>query len=240
MNDLPTFYGTEKHPIIFKGWSIRRILAGEKTHTRRIVKPQPPDDVRSVMWDDMGGDWIGTVGSRNDPILWNEKCPYGKPGDQLWVKEAFRLPERHDDQYTPKEYVSRSGYTQGIPGYARYEADEKRVFEVAGNPGAPSFKWGRLRPAIHMPRELCRLRLRVEDVRVERLHEISNEEAVAEGVRGFWCDEIQGYDIPDVAVVDGPPRRAFAYVWEDIHGNDAWEKNPFVWVVEFSRINNDN
>jgi hypothetical protein len=141
------------------------------------------------------------------------------------------MPERHDGEHTPKEYVSRSGYTQGIPGYARYEADGKRVFEVAGNPAAPSFEWGCKRPSIFMPRELCRLRLRVEEVRVERLQEISDEDAVAEGIdpQGFAYDE-SGRRSGAVS---------FKPIWEDIHGDGSWEENPFVWCVEFSKIDTE-
>jgi len=214
---------TTERPSIFNGWSIRRIFANEKTQTRRIMKPQPEevDPPNRQTWTPERK-WLRWKKVKQTSGALTGRCPYGQRGDVLWVREAFRMPERFDDQYTPKEYVSHSGYTQGIPGYARYEADEKRVFEVAGNPDAPSFEWGRLRPAIHMPRELCRLRLRVESVRVERLQEISHHAAEAEGVR--------------VCNPQETPRDLFRMKWNDIHSTGAWEENPHVWVVEFSKI----
>jgi hypothetical protein len=231
---------TDEHPIIFSGWSIRRILATEKTQTRRIVKPQPPSDVRSVMWDDMGGDWIGTVGSRNDPIRWNEKCPYGRPGDVLWVREAFRLPAHSDDNETPSEYANRGG------NLVCWEATGESSF------GEPGCGWGRKRPSIHMPRELCRLRLRVEGVRVERLHEINYEDVVAEGLESHVSKKRYGQKrsvkypwtlMEDVEPDTGRSVQSYDYafrkLWNHIHGTDAWEENPFVWIVEFSTIDTE-
>jgi hypothetical protein len=222
---------TNEHPVIFSGWSIRRILAAEKSQTRRIVKPEPPDDVRSVMRDDMGGDWIGTVGSRNDPILWNEKCPYGQPGDVLWVREAFRLPVAMD-HLSPSEYIAETSDAVGAGApICRYEADgaffREPELEMAYEPDA----WGRKRPSIFMPRNLCRLQLRVEDVRVERLQEISTRDAEAEGCR--WVDEDDDFGIPS------NPINRFAEKWRDIHGTGAWEENPHVWVVAFSKIDTE-
>jgi len=211
-----------KNPIIFNDWSIQRILAGEKTQTRRIVKPQPAGEVDSIrhvkgrFWqaNEMCSEW--------EPILWQEKCPYGHPGDVLWVREAFRMPVGCDDKYTPKEYVSSSGYTHGVPGRFRYEADGKRACEVAGNPDVFAVEWGRKRPPVHMPKELCRLFLRVEDVRVERVQEISGKDARAEG-----C-------LPDTQS-DGAARLEFCHKWNETHSDGAWERNDWVWVVEFAR-----
>jgi len=211
---------TEEHPAIFNGWSIGHILADEKTHTRRIADyPQfkncGPD-----------GGWWPVVNTADTPFGDETpvECPYGQPGDVLWVREAFRLPECYD-HLSPREYVDDTSIHA-----VKYEAHQPYDKQYGG------YRWGRKRPSIYLPYELCRLRLRVGNVWVERVQEISNEDAVAEGVRGFWCDKIQGYDIPDVAVVDGPPRRAFAYIWEDIHGDGAWERNDWVWIIEFSKI----
>jgi len=135
------------------------------------------------------------------------------------------MPVGCDDKYTPKEYISSSGYTQGVPGRFRYEADEKRAYEVAGNRDACAVEWGRLRPAIHMPRELCRLRLRVEDVRVEQLTDISAADVEAEGID--LPEEARGYSYLAT--------QHFEDVWNDIHGEGAWERNDWVWVIEFAR-----
>jgi len=214
----------DEHPIIFNEWSINRILDAEKSQTRRIVKPQPDGPAKTA---EQAGDgswyWVPVHGTAQTAPGEAFRCPHGKSGDVLWVREAFRMPARHDGQYTPKEYVSRSGYTQGMPGRFKYEADGKRAYEVAGNPDGCAVEWGRKRPAIHMPRELCRLRLRVEDVRVERVQEITAEGARAEGMSD---------DQPDAIA-----RSQFHNLWNDIHGDSAWERNDWVWVVEFSRIN---
>jgi hypothetical protein len=226
MTDQRTEAQTDEHPIIFNGWSIRHILADEKTQTRRVVKPQPPSDVCSVMWDGMGRDWIGTVGSRNDPIRWSAKCPYGQPGDVLWVREAFRLPEWADET-SPAEYASCRGKDAGeMP--VRYEADGRAApfhdrVTVRG--------WGRKRLSIHMPRALCHLRLRVENVRVERVQEISEDDAMAEGVEPVTRQS--------TSVHDGDKTSAcavFKELWNDIHGDGSWEENPWVWVISFSKL----
>ena len=224
---------TEDRPIIFSGWSIRRILAGKKTQTRRIVRPQPPSDVRSVMWDGMGGDWIGTVGSRNDPIRWNEKYPYGQRGDILWVREAFRLHTANEDE-SPSKVIERHG--QSTP--RQYIADDTIL--PSGVSGM--LDWGRKRPSIFMPHELCRLRLRVEDVRVERLQAITEADATAEGIPETLDVDALDFEVAKHAVEDlerrVTPRLAFKALWQSIHGPDNWEDNPFVWCVSFSVINN--
>jgi len=233
-----TIDDVDEHPIIFNEWSIQRILAGEKTQTRRIVKPQPAGEVDSIrhvkgrFWqaNEMCSEW--------EPTLWQEKCPYGQPGDVLWVREAFRMPVGCDDKYTPKEYISSSGYTHGVPGRFRYEADGKRAYEVAGNRDACAVEWGRKRPPIHMPRELCRLRLRVEDVRVERACDISHNDAIQEGIPDPLRFDKMPKDINEIDLTgDGSAQQlAFKALWEQLHSRGKW--GFWVWVVEFTRINN--
>jgi hypothetical protein len=209
---------------MFNEWSINRILAGEKTQARRIVKPQPPDNADRVEVEANGtlGYFAGETAAFHD----NKTCAYGQPGDVLWVREAFRMPVGCDGKYTPKEYISSSGYTQGVPGRFQYEADGKRACEVAGKRDACAVEWGRKRPPIHMPKELCRLRLRVEDVWVQRVQRIGNDDAKAEGID------------PDAPVRDYTAREKFSHLWDDVHGSGAWERNDWVWVITFSRIDN--
>jgi len=217
-----TISEAQEHPIIFSEWSINRILAGEKTQTRRTVKPQPASGVNSIrhvkgrFWqaNEMGSEW--------DPTLWQEKCPYGQSGDALWVREAFRLPHTYDEM-SPSEYVD-----EGQPHIVRFEAEEGDYNAV------PKDGWGRKRPSIHMPRELCRLRLRVEDVRVERVQDISSEDARAEGVTGKDADEHDSQEHSPGEIY----RLALRDLWYSIHGSSAWDGNPWVWVIEFSRIDN--
>jgi len=210
-----------EHPLIFYEWSIRRILAGEKTQTRRIVKLQLDDIVESIRHV-KGHFWqANEMSSEADRTLWQEKCPYGQPGDVLWVREAFQLPEKCD-HLSPREYVEDTSL------YAiRYEAKQPYDQQYGG------YTWGAKRPSILMPRELCRLRLRVEDVRVERVQEISDSDVFAEGIEySSWYGCGGGgldiwYEFPD---------RAFEHLWNDIYGDGAWDRNDWVWVIEFSRI----
>jgi hypothetical protein len=209
---------TEESPIIFSGWSIRRILAGEKTQTRRIVKPQPKDGVQTIHHD--GDRWYaGTMNSEWDPVLWEKKCPFGKSGDEIWVREAFRLPSFAEDT-TPSEFAD---------SFSNVECNPPVLFPADDHAGEADGEWGRKRPSIHMPRELCRLRLRVEDVRVERVQEISLGDAAAEGCDGLTAI---GEELPE-------GQKDFRKLWNDIHGTGAWEENPHVWVVEFSRIDSE-
>jgi len=211
-----TIDDVNEHPIIFNEWSINRILAGEKTQTRRIVKPQPHEDVEAIHQDTRQGDYwfAGTMNSEWDPVLWQEKSPYGQPGDVLWVREAFRLIESCDP-LPPSE----------AGGPVKYCADGWV------NTGK-GLAWGKKRPSIHMPKELCRLRLRVEDVRVERVKQISRDDALAEGIK---ASDYEGNSVR----FEDDLRLQFADKWRKIHGDGAWDRNDWVWVIEFSRINNN-
>lgn len=209
-----------EHPIIFNEWSIRRILAGEKSQTRRILKHDA---------------WLSLfAGELNDdgwPIFENRfghvrrvRSPYGSIGDVLYVREAFRLSALCDG-YSPAEYVQEKD-ERGDDYIVRYEADE---YERRG--AFDSVEWGRLRPSIHMPKALARIWLRVTDIRVERLHEIPSADAEAEGITdedAFTMLEKHGDGAwPDIVMM------AFRDKWNEIHGEGAWERNDWLWVVSF-------
>jgi hypothetical protein len=218
-----TIDDAQEHPIILNKWSINRILAGEKTQTRSIVKPEPPEPQEESHYFDAynGGPQWNWWDQENrvcndayydvDGISWT--CPFGTPGDVLWVREGFRLAKRLDDT-SPKEAATEDGMVEPPVPQVRYEADGRIITEAD--------EWGRKRPSAHMPRELCRLRLRVEDVRVERVQQISGEDARAEG-----C-------LPDTQS-DGAARLEFCHKWNETHGDGAWERNDWVWVIEFAR-----
>jgi hypothetical protein len=235
-----TIDDVDEHPIILNDWSTRRILAGEKTQTRRIVKPQPDlkgvtDSDLKLRQDPVSKEWVvapigDLVPSMQAAHGWiNEdfpKHPYGQPGSRLWVREEFRLPHTYDEM-SPSEYVD-----EGQPHIVRFEADEGDYNAV------PKDGWGRKRPSIHMPRELCRLRLCVEDVRVERVQEINAVDAIAEGI----ADPFDHTVMPDgIGGVELDEKRrtihelAFKALWQSIHGDGAWEENSWVWVIEFAR-----
>jgi len=235
---MTTTTEAKEHPIIFNGWSIRRMLAGKKTQTRRIMKPQPPHNqvhgpkLYTPAKDGPNGKIVpgeqiyGVYGPHGE---WDRRCPYGPPGDVLWARESFRLPADADDE-SPSEYVESWEQARSARITTHYCADS--------DTNDPGIKWGRKRPSIHMPRELCRLRLRVEDIRVERVQEISADEAHAEGIKPLQQPHYEPKTTLQARKVQGAILIAqFANKWGEIHGDGAWERNDYVWVIEFSRIN---
>ena len=175
-----------EHPILFSTEMIRAILDGRKTQTRRVIKPQYPKfshGFGGCFFCGDGDDGIIEVAG----VLY---CPYGVPGDTLWVREMWAMADNGHTYY-------RADYPASIP---------MRATKLFGGTG-----W---KPSIHMPRSASRLTLEVINVRVERVQEISEEDAIAEGV----------------ASVD-----LFASLWDTINAKRgyAWDTNPWVWVVEF-------
>ena len=197
----------KERPILFNAPMVRALLDGSKTQTRRGVKPQPthfnPVGVpRRVI----------PTGGPSDVI----RCPYGQPGDRLWVRETFRGCRAYEVQgYPPKDWGNKPIW---------FEAD-------GAPPGRPDQWASRSRPSIHMPRWASRITLEVTGVRVELLQDISEADAAAEGAR------------PTLAPLDsvrlgavGTAKDGFLQIWESINGAGSWDANPFVWVVTFRRI----
>lgn len=219
-----------ERPILFSGPLVRRILADEKTQTRRLV-----DERRYKVVDREGvGPWPLFRGPAVPGTEWM-RCPHGKPGDVLWVRETLRRtgePPYYGAKYAaddrPLRLVSKGGHT---------ETDAAWTF------GERSYC-----PSIHMPRAVARLFLRVTNVRVERLQDISEEDIIAEGVEPYRDFECCGR--PCGHLVDGPEccgrpdevvdfKRAWVELWDSINGKRdgaSWDANPWVWVVEFERI----
>jgi hypothetical protein len=202
-------------PIIFSGPMVRALLDGRKTQTRRILKPQPVHDAAFVTLVP-DGRWVSSDVWGYGYLI---DVPYSY-GDRLWVREALDLGDR------------------GCPiGHATYEADDADV-DLRPD-GAAVWAGGYKRrkvPSIHMPRWASRLTLTVADVRVQRLHYISEEDAVAEGVesgitsRGrMW----KAYGEPPNSWVESA-RLSFARLWESIHGPGAWGANPWVVALTFT------
>lgn len=162
---------------------VQAILAGRKTQTRRVMKHQPSQT------------GVDAFNAGEHPQM---KCPYGQPGDVLWVRETF------------------SAYGAfGVNGKVEYKADSKNGRSSCGLP------W---KPSIYMPKLAARIWLRITSVRVERLHDINRGDAIHEG-----CP------FPNMA--DGPnPKTWFSDLWHSINGTDSWNANPWVWVLEFERI----
>ncbi len=213
-------------PILFSAEMVRAILEGRKTQTRRKMKVQPyPDSIVTVehyhqtVIDRHGDMQPGKeiFGAHWDDGEFGLRCPYGAPGDQLWVRETWApLPG------------------SVVLNVAFYRADTK---------AAPDdVRW---RPSIHMPRWASRITLRITDIRVARLQDIegqhpSESDAIAEGVRAIHHGDGEYYYS---ALRDEPhpenwcdPADAFKELWNEINGPGAWEANPWVWVVAFERV----
>ncbi|HIE1504200.1 TPA: hypothetical protein ACXJSP_000187 [Pseudomonas aeruginosa] len=195
----------KERPILFTGPMVRAILEGRKTVTRRVVSPQP--------------DFLGSMVDPNTPFKTLDAglharitCPYGEPGDRLWVRETWGLQVRSYGGGAGEFIVYRATNPDAI--YCR--SSEGREYPV---------KW---KPSIHMRRHSSRILLEITAVRVERLQDISNDQAIAEGIdthpMGFYgngCITAGG---------------AFLELWESINGDGRWADNPWVWVIEFKRV----
>lgn len=186
----------KERPIIFSWPMVRALLEGRKTQTRRIVKvpsyidadPGPYSDIEECSCEAASYPHLCGIGKVSGCQVCIH-CPYGKPGDRLWVRETFRF------------------------------CDGQHVEFKANTPELESSEW---RSPIHMPRRACRLSLEITDVRVERVQNISEEDAHAEGF--------------GVAFGPGMFSRAFDSYWEEINGKTTpWSSNPWVWVISFKR-----
>ena len=216
----------KERPIIFNAPMVRAILEGRKTQTRRVVKPQPNRGSELTrMQDGYADGFIRAVFAQDDePNAYGIRCHYGERGDRLWCKETWCVGNPFDN-ISPSNLP---GLNDGTRWAVDYAANPKRVWHQDYQ--------GKWRPSIHMPRWASRITLEITAVRVERLQDISEEDAEAEGVYEYIgepqveCDG-QVLHFPDASFV-----RGYLSVWESIHGPGSWAANPFVWVLEFKRV----
>lgn len=203
--------------MIFNGEMTRAILDGRKTQTRRPVKFPVHD--KNLGCELAGNELAGELSAGN-----YLNSAFGKPGDRIWVREAFRVHSRATDVatlvYKASERNSWTEQTHRVP------------VAVCNKPATPE-KWT---PSLHMPRWASRILLEITDVRVERLNAISEEDARAEGIIDGGClncgePEPCGCANPEPDATD-----AFAYLWQSIYGQESWNANPWVWVIEFKRV----
>lgn len=212
-----------ERPIIFSAPMVKAILEGRKTQTRRILKNQHPRVIPGGPVYDAGGGQMDYVESEHD----FGTLPYAV-GDLLWVREAWRAEARFDKMPMA---VKPTG------ALVSYEAD----YDYEPNDGCR----GRLRPSIHMPRWASRITLRVTEVRVQRLQDISEEDAKAEGVEplhgGYYPYGISTFMTVMLGDREVPAqycptaRQSFQMLWGHIHGPGAWEANPYIVALTFKR-----
>ncbi|MEA4737955.1 hypothetical protein VBP95_24565 [Klebsiella pneumoniae] len=229
--------------MIFNGEMVRAILDGRKTQTRRIIAPQPADDIERGIFPNP--EVIGWKSSRRHKhgSTTAHFCHYGKPGDRIWVRETWGVVSHafSDDGLMidwvpdrPATAIHEMPFGNGYySGYAIYAADGD--FTWGDDDG---YEDGRScwKPSIHMPRAASRILLEITDVRAERLNTISEEDARAEGIIDGGClncgePEPCGCANPEPDATD-----AFAYLWQSIYGQESWNANPWVWVIEFKRV----
>ena len=200
---------------------VRALLDGSKTQTRRVLKQATGPSLSVGIEDEPGVaelSWLSGDGPGYDVHETVKKvpCPYGQPGDRLWVRESFSGP--HCMERT-EEYPAMP------PG--QWPNESPIWYWADGEPDHGD--WTRPRPSIHMPRWASRITLEIVSVRVERLQDISEADAQAEG-----C-EIE-YDTPDGHGSQPSYYRGYMNLWESINGPGSWDANPWVWCVEFRRI----
>lgn len=218
-----------ERPIPFNGPMVQAVLAGTKTMTRRQVR----DTGLYAIDASIHG---GTTAARELASLATQ-CPYGRPGDRLWVREPWRssadLDKRSGSEIA--DLCLDAGYN--VPwAPIQYEADgARRDWQHTGTPphGGPP-KPGRYRHARFMPRWASRLVLEVTGVRVERLQDINEGDAQGEGCAPAWLDADDNLTVH--AHRQPTYRQGFARLWREINGPDAWDANPWVWVVAFRRL----
>jgi hypothetical protein len=238
-------------PILFSTPMVRALLDGRKTQTRRIVKPQPINRQRVIEGlahvthgmdpKDDGAVWYVADGINPGTEI---RCPYGSPGDLFWVRESVYIWGRWVANGKTKTGKPERRF-EALGRHVKYEGDDPPLATVATHDARGS--WNK-RPSIHMPRSACRLVLRVTEVRVQRLQEISEADAIAEG-----ADDIDGERIDSERYIKASflemtagknhgcafaqrRRAAFWHLWDQINGKGSWASNPWVWTVTFEVV----
>jgi hypothetical protein len=201
----------KERPILMSAPMVRAILDGRKTQTRRIAKDvtewhteENPLD-KCVVRD--GVAYCDAQVRVDDVLTFEFKCPYGQPGDRLWVRETFAV-------------------TNSAP-YADGQSDEIAFYKASWDESEQP-KW---KPSIFMPRKVSRITLEITEVRVERLQDISEEDAMAEG---FGLGAVIKAERFGRYMSAG--QYAFASLWEKINGKESWRTNPWVWAISFRRV----
>ena len=220
-----------ERPILMSAPMVRATLAGTKTQTRRVaVKTSRPDVVVPTDFDKE--ECLLEIENKHSGRRVWKPCPYGRPGDRLWVREAWCPIYPQDPHYN-------GGHPIGIDYKASHsrDSDQWRVMDDLG-----TRRW---KPSIHMPRWASRVLLEITAVRVEQLQDISEADSLAEGINCYPFRPDDGFPVCDGYTHkqdDGTcglwptAREAYKDLWEQINGAGKWDTNPWVWVIEFRRL----
>lgn len=239
--------------MIFNSEMVRAILDGRKTQTRRIMKVQPESNqlgllliTDSTKHSDIGKyHWAESNATGNHVRSKLFSSPFGAVGERIWVRETWATLGNEDGCYVDWEDNLCKGDERSAARIYRASCEQRPgdyglrsiPDDAYWKPHTKEHKFeGAWRPSIHMPRWASRILLEITDVRVERLNAISEEDARAEGIIDGGClncgePEPCGCANPEPDATD-----AFAYLWQSIYGQDNWNANPWVWVIEFKRV----
>lgn len=232
----------KERPILFKGEMVRAILDGRKTQTRRMaIDPELSQYYEYA--PDVSFTQIGRAifelhrKSKERPLLipaFGVSCKYGVPGDRLWVKETWSWVSGVMGSMGKCTLNYRADGAQTV-------FDGEAVMNKTGKLMTGENKW---RPSIFMPRWASRITLEIIKIRVERLQDITEEDAIAEGIEIIAPNDPFGrkwrnyYDRTPEAFSD--PRKSYRSLWESINGKDSWDANPWVWVIEWPKYKREN
>lgn len=233
---MTTTETAKERPILFSAAMVQALLREDdpKTQTRRVVKPQPPKNCDMPLFDYSGHGWffdnLDEDGDCSDVYPDDDtglRCPYGKPGDRLWVRETFWI--EHDSEYFGDRLVDCGADLSDQLSRVLYPATDDDP-----EPTPYSWTYYSKKPSIHMPRWASRITLELTGVRVERVQDISDDDIQAEGIEPLTPERKTG----KIGATYTTFRGCFENLWESINGprGYGWAANPFVWVLEFRRI----
>lgn len=239
--------------MIFNAEMVRAILDGRKTQTRRIMKVQPESNqlgllliTDSTKHSDIGKyHWAESNATGNHVRSKLFSCPFGAVGDRIWVRETWAILGNEDgccidweeklckaDERSAAR-IYRASCEQRPGNYGLWSIPD----DADWKPHTKDYQYeGAWRPSIHMPRWANRILLEITDVRVERLNAISEEDARAEGIIDGGCLNCGEPEPCECANPEPDATDAFAYLWQSIYGQESWNANPWVWVIEFKRV----
>ncbi|WP_333896673.1 hypothetical protein [Mixta calida] len=219
----------KERPILFSEQRVRALLAGQQTQTRRIMKSQPfgpgQDNHEGCYVVDVTSNYLHGKKMMSMANL-SYQCPYGQPGDRLWVRETWRGPIVPTAEL---EAYERAPANFRQAKYCQYRADSRELGQQHDEE-SETFGW---QTGIHMPRWASRIDLLITGVRAERIQEISDDDVMAEGVQtdSHFLNHFFTMNHELIA-----PKEAYRKAWEKQYGGTSWEVNPWVWVIEFRRV----